>query len=254
MKDADFTGCEALHLYFDGELDTRESLAFERHLVTCAQCRAELGEFRQIRADIQATLSRMSAGDSLRRRVAAGLDIEDEAPLHPRRWDWRRLAVAAAIAAMLSSGTTMYLIEPSEEALWTHGVVQAHERAMLAGHEIDVVSSNRHTVKPWFSGRTTVAPLVADLSGAGYPLLGGRLDVPTDRAMPAIVYQAGPHVISVYMQPASGEAAPSLTKIDGFSVMSWRQLGFAFTAVTDADGVELGKFQKAFAEKAATMP
>jgi anti-sigma factor RsiW len=252
MKDTDFSGCDALHLYFDGELDTVESLAFERHLETCAQCRADLAEFRQIRVDIQAALTRAGASQGLRHRLDGALDAER--PIHPRRWDWRRLAVAAAVVAMVSSGGTMFLTEPSEETVWTQGVVLSHERAMLSGHEIDVVSSSRHTVKPWFSGKTTVAPLVADLADAGFPLVGGRLDVPVDRAMPAIIYQAGPHVISLYMQPAAGDSAPSLKKIDGFSVLSWRQFGFAFTAVSDADGVEVGKFQKAFTEKAMTMP
>src|SRR5882762_6765168 len=238
MKDTDFSGCDALHLYFDGELDTVESLAFERHLETCAQCRADLAEFRQIRVDIRAAMSRAGASQALRHRLGEALDAEEK-PIHPRRWDWRRLAVAAGVVAMVSSSTTYFLEQPSEDSLWTQGVVLSHERAMLSGHEIDVVSSNRHTVKPWFSGKTTVAPLVADLADAGFPLVGGRLDVPVDRAMPAIVYQAGPHVISLYMQPASGDSTPSLKKIDGFSVLTWRQFGFAFTAVSDADGVEV---------------
>jgi anti-sigma factor RsiW len=252
MKDTDFTGCDALHLYFDGELDTVESLAFEKHLETCAQCRADLADFRQIRVDIQAALTRAGASQDLRHRLDDSLDAEK--PVNPRRWDWRRLAVAAAVVAMVSSGGTMFLTQPSEETVWTQGVVLSHERAMLSGHEIDVVSSNRHTVKPWFAGKTTVAPLVPDLGGAGFPLVGGRLDVPVDRAMPAIIYQAGPHVISLYMQPAPGNASPSLKKIDGYSVLSWRQFGFAFTAVSDADGAEIAAFQKAFTEKALTMP
>ena len=252
MKDTDFSGCDALHLYFDGELDTVESLAFEKHLETCAQCRADLAEFQQIRVDIQAALTRAGASQGLRSRLDASLD--EERPVHPKKWDWRRLAIAAGIVGMVSSGTTYFLDQPSEESLWTQGVVLSHERAMLSGHEIDVVSSNRHTVKPWFSGKTTIAPLVPDLADAGFPLVGGRLDVPVDRAMPAIIYQAGPHVISLYMQVAPGEATPTLKKIDGFSVLQWKQFGFAFTAVSDADGAEIGKFQKAFTEKALTMP
>ncbi len=86
------------------------------------------------------------------------------------------------------------------------------------------------------------------------PLIGGRLDVPLNEAVPALVYGAGPHVVSLYMRPASGEAAPALRKIDGFSVLAWTGNGFAYTAVTDADGAEAGAFQKAFAAKAATVP
>jgi anti-sigma factor RsiW len=248
--------CESLHLYFDGELDTVAALAFEKHLETCAQCRADLAEFREIRRHLQGELTRVPASDALRGKIAAGLAAGDEEarPVRPRGWSWQKFAVAAAMVAMVSSGTTFYLEQPSEESLWTHGIVNAHERALLAGHTIDVASSSRHTVKPWFSGKTTIAPLVADLSDSGFPLIGGRLDVPLDRAMPAIVYQAGAHLISLYMRPAEGESAPKLRKIDGFSVLAWRRNGFAFTAVSDADGAEVGKFQQAFAAKAATMP
>lgn len=248
--------CEALHLYFDGELETVAALAFEKHLETCAQCRADLAEFREIRRHLQNELSRMPAGDDLRQRIQSGLRESQDAdpPIRRRGWNWQKLAVAAALVAMASSGTTFFLEQPSQESLWMQGIVNAHERALLAGHTIDVASSSRHTVKPWFSGKTTIAPLVADLADAGFPLIGGRLDVPVGQAMPAIVYGAGAHVISLYMRPAAGETAAQLRKIDGFSVLSWRGSGFAFTAVSDADGTEVGKFQQAFARKAATMP
>jgi anti-sigma factor RsiW len=249
--------CESLHLYFDGELDTVAALAYEKHLETCAQCRADLAEFREIRRHLQSDLTRMSASDDLRTKIHTGLAQamdEDATPVRKRGTTWQKFAIAASVVAMVSSGTTFYLEQPSEESLWAHGIVNAHERALLAGHTIDVVSSSRHTVKPWFSGKTTIAPLVADLSDVGFPLIGGRLDVPVDRAMPAIVYGAGPHLISLYMRPAEGDTAPRLQKIDGFSVLSWRGNGFAFTAVSDADGAEVGKFQQAFAAKARTMP
>ena len=247
--------CESLHLYFDCELDTVAALAFEKHLETCSQCRTDLAEFREIRRHLQSELTRVPASDGLRHRIESGLEGHDEdaVPIRRRGWTWQKLAVAAAMVAMISSGTTFYLEQPSEESLWAHGIVNAHERALLAGHTIDVASSSRHTVKPWFSGKTTIAPLVADLTDAGFPLIGGRLDVPLDRAMPAIVYRAGAHLISLYMRPADGATAPKLDKIDGFSVLSWRQNGFAFTAVSDADGAEVGKFQQAFAAKAAEM-
>jgi anti-sigma factor RsiW len=248
--------CESLHLYFDGELDTVSAIAFEKHLETCTQCRTDLAEFRAIRRHLQTELTRVPVGEGLQQRIQRNLDAdpEDEMPIRRRGGTWQKLALAAAVVAMVSSGTTFYLEQPSEESLWVHGIVNAHERALLAGHTIDVASSSRHTVKPWFTGKTTIAPLVADLSDAGFPLIGGRLDVPIDRAMPAIVYGAGPHLISLYMRPAGGESAPRLEKIDGFSVLTWRQSGFAFTAVSDADGAEVGKFQQVFAAKASAMP
>ena len=257
MKD-----CTDLNLYIDGELDTRASLDFESHAETCADCRRDLAAYRELRDRLRADLTKHQASDSLRAKImamSAGVE-ETQAPkvvplTRPRRnWtQWASLAAAAAVVMVVSSGTTLYMSRPGPEAAWIDGVVVAHERAMLSGHEIDVASSSRHVVKPWFSGRTAIAPLVVDIDDEGFPLVGGRLDVPLRDPMPALIYRAGPHVVSVYMQPASGETSPRLTKVDGFSVLSWRQAGFAFTAVSDADGTEVEKFQAAFAAKAATM-
>ncbi len=143
--------CESLHLYFDGELDTVAALAFEKHLETCAQCRAELAEFREIRRHLQSELTRMPASDGLRQKIRGDLAQaadEDAPPVRRRSTAWQKFAIAASIVAIVSSGTTHYLEQPNEEALWTQGIVKAHERAMLADHRIDVASSNRHTVKP----------------------------------------------------------------------------------------------------------
>ncbi len=253
--------CARLNLYLDGELDTTESLAFEAHAENCAGCSGDLAAYRALRERLRAGLTRHPASEALRRKIAAQL-----APAAPRPaaaiapaqrlrpWArWSQMAAAAAVAAVISSGTTVFFNRPDAESQWIDGVVAAHERAMLSGHEIDVASSSRHVVKPWFSGRTAVAPLVVDLDDVGFPLVGGRLDVPQKAPVPALVYRAGPHVVSVYMQPAAGNSAPHLAKVDGFSVLSWRQAGFAFYAVSDADGPEVEKFQAAFAAKAATM-
>ncbi|HEY4161552.1 MAG TPA: anti-sigma factor [Dongiaceae bacterium] len=256
MNELDPLGCEALHLYLDGELATVEALAFEKHLEGCASCRSELAEFREIREHLRQSLTRVGASAALESRIAAAIKAE-AAPASRKRsvgMGWPRLAAAAAVLIIASSSATFYLNQPSAEDRWVDGIVNAHDRAMLAGHEIDVVSSNRHTVKPWFTGKTSIAPLVVDLSDAGYPLVGGRLDVPVDQATPAIVYKVGPHVLSLYMRPGPGTTEPTLRKVDGFSVLEWRQNGFVFTAVSDADGNEVRAFQKAFAPRAAAMP
>ena len=256
--------CARLHLYLDGELDTAASLGFEAHAAGCAACSGELAAYRALRERLRADLTRHPASEALRGKIVAR--VAQLAPAVPRpaaalpparrRGTWARwssLAAAAAVVAVVSSGTTVLLGRPDAESQWIDGVVAAHERAMLSGHEIDVASSNRHVVKPWFSGRTAIAPLVVDLDDVGFPLIGGRLDVPQKAPVPALIYRAGPHVVSVYMQPAAGESAPRLAKIDGFSVLTWRQAGFAFYAVSDADGPEVEKFQAAFAAKAATL-
>ena len=261
MTDAAIKDCAALELYVDGEMDVVASLAFEAHAATCEACKRNLAAYGALREQLQQDLVRHGANDALRARITAAIASTAESqdppkvvPIRRRATPyWLSLAAAGLFAAVLSSGATLYFERPGPEARWVDGIVAAHERAMLSGHTFDVASSNRHVVKPWFSGKTTIAPPVVNLGDAGFPLLGGRLDVPLREAMPTLVYRAGRHVISVFMRPAEGETPPHLTKVDGFSVLRWRQQGFAFDAVSDADGAEVASFQKAFEAKLKTL-
>jgi anti-sigma factor RsiW len=164
------------------------------------------------------------------------------------------MAVAACFGAVLAGSASFYTLRQPNEDLWAEAILKTHLRATLSGHVLDVASSDRHTVKPWFSGKTSVAPVVVDLASAGYPLLGGRLDIPETEPLPVLVYRAGPHLVSVTVRPASGDRGVTVANRDGFSIAEWREHGFAFSVVSDADANELGAFQAAFSHALRTLP
>lgn len=164
------------------------------------------------------------------------------------------MAGAACVAAVVASSATLYVVRPSDNEAWQQAILSAHLRATMSGHVIDVASSDRHTVKPWFGGKTKVAPVVIDLADAGYPLVGGRLDIPEKDALPVLVYNAGPHVVSVYVRADDGATPGGLTKIDGFSILSWSDGGLIYSAVSDADHVELQALQRAFIAARQQLP
>jgi anti-sigma factor RsiW len=120
-------------------------------------------------------------------------------------------------------------------------IVSAHQRA-LAGHEMDVVSTDRHTVKPWFNGKLPFSPPVADHSAEGFPLEGGRLDYIRTRPVAALVYRRRLHRIDVFVWPADGETAPARFDRNGFHEISWTKDSFAFACVSDLDPAELTAF------------
>jgi anti-sigma factor RsiW len=108
-------------------------------------------------------------------------------------------------------------------------------RAQVSGRDIDVISTDRHTVKPWFNGRLDYSPPVEDLAASGFPLQGGRLDYLAHQRVAVLVYRYGKHVIDVYVFPQSGSgAAPSTLGREGYSIAHWNAEGMTWWAISDA--------------------
>jgi anti-sigma factor RsiW len=244
MSQSTGIGCESLEAYIDSELSAAESAAFDAHMAGCPVCQKQAADYLRLRTQLRASLGGPQASDDLKRRILASLPAA--APRAKPRPSWMQMAMAASVAAILASTGTLYLMQQPAEAGWQQALVNAHLRATLSGHTIDVASSDRHTVKPWFSGKTKVAPTVRDLKEAGYPLIGGRLDIPQQDALPVLVYKLGSHVVSVFVHPSDRGSQNDTARLDGFTVLTWADGDLAYSAVSDADLQELQSFQQAF--------
>jgi anti-sigma factor RsiW len=123
-------------------------------------------------------------------------------------------------------------------------VVANHVRSLLAAQLVDVVSSDQHTVKPWFDGKIDFAPEVRDLSANGFPLVGGRLDYLDGNTLAALVYQRNKHPINLFITPAptSPSTSPTVATRRGYNVFSWANNGMKYWAVSDVNQTELPEF------------
>jgi anti-sigma factor RsiW len=124
-------------------------------------------------------------------------------------------------------------------------LIANHVRAMqLDSHLIDVVSTDHHTVKPWFAGKVTFAPLVKQLDSGGYILKGGRVDIVNGAPAAVLVYQAGRHIVDVYMWPANTGTLTLRTsnQIEGFNLRHWQEAGLTIWCVSDMSADELDRF------------
>lgn len=157
------------------------------------------------------------------------------------------LAVAMALLVARPPATPQGIEEPAVMGLQPQEIVASHVRALLSQHPIDVVSTDQHTVKPWFNGRIDYAPPVTDLSAKGFPLEGGRVDYVGGRTVAVLVYRTDKHPIDVYVFPARdmGAAAPTITGSDGYAVARWRRGGMTYWAITDAEPSHLRVFVEA---------
>jgi anti-sigma factor RsiW len=234
-----------IHAALDGELDAVNAEAFEAHLKTCPGCTAALRELQGLRERLAEADLRTSAPAGLRERIEAMIEAEAERPRRriPAALPWGLSGAFAALAASLAVMTAL----PSTSALEDQ-LVADHVRSTLANHLVDVETSDRHTVKPWFNGKIDFAPPVVDLADQGFPLVGGRVDYLEGRVVAALVYRRNRHVINLFVRPApSGPRLPAPGGAhDGYSLVRWTEGGLEFWAVSDVEARDLAAFRQAF--------
>jgi anti-sigma factor RsiW len=129
-------------------------------------------------------------------------------------------------------------------------VVAGHIRAQLAPQPFDVASSDRHTVKPWFTSRLPESPQVPDLAADGFMLVGGRVDVVGHDPVATIVYRHARHIVSLTTLPPDQSVFDQ--PIAGYNVRSWNDGQFTYMAVSDLPAADLVAFEKAFIAEAKT--
>lgn len=236
-----------LHALLDGELDAGHAREVEAHVAGCPACAAEFAAQREMQRVLADTDLPYTAPASLRSRIEASLP-QPQGQQPTRRAVLRGFAMGSAVSALAASGVVAIVLRQDDEQRILSEVVSAHLRSLQAGHLIDVVSTDQHTVKPWFNGKLDVAPPVIDLTAQGFTLVGGRLDYIDARAIGAVVYKRRQHVINLFVsQTASTEHRPPKTQtMQGFNCRRWGNRGLNFWAVSDIGNDELTEFVDKF--------
>jgi anti-sigma factor RsiW len=154
----------------------------------------------------------------------------------------RWLALAASVAIVAIGSWRLGTRHAASEIL-ADQVLASHVRSLMPGHLDDVVSSDQHTVKPWFNGKLDFSPPVHDFSGRGYPLLGGRLDYLNGRPVAALVYGRRQHLINVFLWPAAGPVSSGAPlERQGYHLLHWTTPEYAYWVASDLGLSELTDF------------
>lgn len=238
--------CEAMvDAYVDGELSARDSAEFEDAVAICADCRRRLEEARELSGLLRG-LPADPAPDLLRARIERDLRAIAARPRERTRERLRWAAIAASLIVAVGVGWLGGNLT-GQGGRQSDEMIAGYLRVAMAETPVEVASSDRHTVKPWFAGRIDYAPPVYDLTAEGFPLVGGRLDIVDGRKVAVLVYRRNQHRLALTLWPAAtaGSTSPDVTVHDGFALARWRHAGFEMRAVSDLAPGEMAAFAAA---------
>ena len=257
--------------YLDGELDPITSQAIEQHLRDCRNCEQAYKAHTALTHAIGRGAPYYKAPTGLRERIQSSLREEiaeqptrtvspDARPQsatkqpEPRSivfgasWKWLALAASIVFASIIGWNLLPGFQRRDAEQFLATQLIASHVRSLMANHLSDVPSSDQHTVKPWLDAKLDFAPPVVDLTNAGFPLIGGRLDYLDNRPVAALIYQRRKHFINLFVWPAAPEATrtPKIITRQGYQLLHWVDSDFGYWAVSDVNINDLQTFREQF--------
>ncbi|HEY2346061.1 MAG TPA: zf-HC2 domain-containing protein [Xanthomonadaceae bacterium] len=258
------TALALIDVYLDGELDRAEARALEAHLDACPECASALASADELRRSLREPSLRHSAPQELRERIratakatpaSADMPPEDIAGSNvvalrprPRRAMPAWLGVAAACLVSFAAGGLAVRqglgshAQTSDAEQIERDLFASHWRALAATSPVDVVSSDHHTVKPWFAGKIAESPPVQDFAAQGFALVGGRIDYVGSQRVAVLVYRHGAHLVDVYVLPPPAASLAAHADSRGYSADAVTLGSQQAVMVTDMDATERERF------------
>lgn len=238
---------QVLDAYLDGELDQATRGEISQHMAQCPACSAVRSERDALTQRVRTEAPYFTAPEALKRAVHRA--IATAAPTVPVRRSgrpsWLQAGALAVFAALISALGAYWAGRPLPDNPLREQVVASHVASLGAERPLaNITSLDRHVIKPWFQGKLDFAPLVRDLSGEGYSLIGARLDHVADRQAAAVVYRLRNHLINLFVWRTSDTdpEALSVSTVRGFGVATWTEGGLRYAAVSDVDLRDLNRF------------
>jgi anti-sigma factor RsiW len=243
-----------LSALIDGEelgLPPQDRASLNQHLQQCADCTRISQEMQTLTQLMRAPEQQYQAPPHLRSRIQTAIRASAPRPEARkgsgwRAWPWAWINFGWASSASLACVATLllYLGQASTNDIYEQGILDSHLRSLQANHLADVISTDQHTVKPWFAGKLDFSPPTYDFATQGYRLTGGRLDYLAQQPIAALVYQHKLHVINLFVAPSQTVQAERSSSRQGYQLIQWTQAGMRYALVSDMNGKDLMQFKQ----------
>jgi len=228
-----------LEAYLDGELKAGEMQELDRHLRECPACAAESLRRLQWKRTVHVAGQRYKADSGLRervqKRVSGGRSVRIS-------WRWPVFAAVAAVALVMAG---LGIVEQERRLIRESQVeselVDLHVATLASSSPVDVVSTDRHTVKPWFAGKIPFTFNLPELQGTPFELVGGRVSYLEQSAGAELIFRVRKHQISafIFQERAVLPEFPASADARSFHTESWKQGDLRFFVIGDASAEDL---------------
>jgi anti-sigma factor RsiW len=233
---------EKLDAYADGELPAAEARELDEHLRGCASCAAEGLRKVQLKRAVQAAGQKFTPDPAFRNRIQRSIAA-------PRSSSWKRrwlpVVVTAMAAVLIASAFLLTQSQRRGERQLMSELVDQHVATLASSNPVDVVSTDRHTVKPWFEGKIPFTFNLPELQGSPFALAGGRVAYVKQSPGAELIFRIRQHQISVFIfqeraLEGAGGSESARTALS-FEVRSWCRNGLCYFVIGDAGAQDLGQ-------------
>ncbi len=243
---------EKLDAYLDGELASSEASELSAHLRTCARCSGDALERVLLKRSVAAAGKRYEASSELRAKVAKSIGAKTHQEVsRSSGWIWKLLVIPAMLVVILSIGVNLYVSRESARRLRVYGeLADLHVATLASSTPVDVVSTDRHTVKPWFEGKIPFTFNLPELQGTDFTLIGGRLTYLGQTPGAQLIYRIRKHEISVFIFQDRGadmvKPSSGANHAFSFTMENWAQNGLRYFVVGDVSPDDIQALSKMF--------
>jgi|ERR1700678_65462 len=236
-----------LDTYLDDELPENEMHIFDAHVRSCPSCSADALMRVQMKRTIQVAGKRFTSSAEFRRQVQQSIALRPQRSLLPV---WVFAATAVAVLAVGTLTLTYVQTRSGRDQVYSE-IADLHVATLASSSPVDVISSDRHTVKPWFQGKIPFAFNLPELQNSEFSLLGGRMTYLDQTPGAHLIYDVRKHHISVFVFQDRSLAA----RLDGnalapekqpFNIETWSQGGLRYFVIGDASTADLDSLAKLF--------
>lgn len=239
-----------IDLYLDGELTPPEAQELSVHMRSCASCAAEALDRVRLKRAVATAGKRYEPSAQFRAKMQKAVS---PSPQRQGAWFWRIIAIPAALVLILSLAVNFYADRQKAQRQRVYSeLADLHVTTLASATPVDVVSEDRHTVKPWFEGKIPFSFNLPELQGSDFSLIGGRVVYFAQAPGAHLIYHLRKHEISVFIFQDRGEETATLASgpisTMSFNVESWTKNGLRYFVVGDVSGDDIEKLSKLFRE------